>query len=144
MLDKELIMCICGSILGVIISPYIYKLMLPILIKKTTKIIEKNPKWIVSKLRKNYYGLSDMDIIIVNSPIGVLPRFHINKKNNKLELLISEDVSTKDIEDIATLALRGKLYIYHSVNLTFTQNKSASYLSMLYCMINGGNIVFKK
>ena len=37
MSNKELIMCVCGAILGVTVSPYIYKLISPMLIKKPLK-----------------------------------------------------------------------------------------------------------
>ena len=112
----------------------------PFVVKKTTHEIEKNPKWITPKLRQNYYGFSNIDIITARSTIGALPRFRLNSKEKdkeRLELLISEDTPVNDIDKVATLALQGKLHVYY--NLHFP-DKSAYWLSILLYMLDGGDI----
>lgn len=138
----EIILELMIVLLVMIILIRLWKIIiLPKIIEKTTIIIEKNPKWITPKLRLNYYGFSNIDIIIVKSFIGTLPRLNIVKKNKKaeprLEILISEDTPVNDIDKIAQLALRGKLYIFHGVA---TPNKSADWLSFLLYILDGGNI----
>ena len=115
-------------------------IIFPVIITKTTQELEKNPKWITSELRDNYYGFSDIDIITAKSSIGTLPRFRLKEDKNKkkrLELLISEDTSTKEIDQVAKLALQGKLYVYY--NLSFP-NKSVNWLSTLLYMLDGNDV----
>ena len=112
----------------------------PIIVKKTTHEVEKNPKWITPKLRQKYYGFSNIDIITANSTLGALPRFRLNKNKEgqeRLELLIPEDTPVSDIDKVATLALQGKLRVYH--NLYFP-DKSAYWLSILLYLLDGGDI----
>lgn len=114
--------------------------LFPIIVKKTTYEIEKNPKWITPKLNQNYYGFSDIDIITAKSTIGALPRFRLNKDEkdkDRLEVLISEDTPVNDIDKIATIALQGKLFVYY--NLYFP-DKPAYWLSALIYMLEGGDI----
>ena len=102
--------------------------------------LKKNPKWITPKLRQNYYGFSNIDIITARSTIGALPRFRLNSKEKdkeRLELLISEDTPVNDIDKVATLALQGKLHVYY--NLYFP-DKPAYWLSILLYMLDGGDI----
>ncbi|HAH17444.1 MAG TPA: hypothetical protein DCL29_00240 [Eubacterium sp.] len=118
------------------------KIIYPLLVVKTTIDVEKNPKWIVSKLQENYYGFKDMDIILVDSPFGLLPRFRIDKqKNNKLQLLVSKDISTYDIENIACIALAGKIRIKYGL---WFPDKPAHWLSVLNFMLDGGEIRVKE
>ena len=113
-------------------------IIFPWLVNKKTKDIEKNPKWIVPELQNKYYGFRDIDIITVNSPLGMLPRFRIDKKKkDRLQLLIPEDTSTKDIDNIAQLALAGKLRIKYGV---WHPDKSAHWLAILNFMLDGGDI----
>lgn len=115
-------------------------IIFPVIVTKTTQELEKNPKWITSELRHNYYGFSDIDIITAKSSIGTLPRFRLKEDKNKkkrLELLISEDTSTKEIDQVAKLALQGKLYVYY--NLSFP-NKSVNWLSTLLYMLDGNDV----
>lgn len=119
-----------------------HKLILPLLIVKTTVDIEKNPKWIMSKLKENYYGFEDMDIIVVDSPFGSLPRFRIDKqKNNKLQLLISKDTSTRDIDEVGHIALAGKIRIKYGL---WFPDKPMHWLSILNFMLDGGEIRVKE
>ena len=122
----------------------LWKLIIfPKIVEKTTKEVEKNPRWITPKLRTTYYGFSNIDIITANSSIGALPRFrlHFNKKEknkiDRLELLIPEDTSVNDVDKVAALALAAKIRIFYG--LTFT-NKSAHWLSILLYMLDGGDI----
>lgn len=114
------------------------KIIFPWIVNKRTKDIEKNPKWIVPELQNKYYGFEDIDIITVNSPLGMVPRFRIDKnKRSRLQLLIPEDISTKDIDNVAQLALAGKLRIKYGV---WYPDKPAYWLAILNFMLDGGNI----
>lgn len=127
-------------IIGYILMKIWKYIIFPFIVKKTTHEVEKNPKWITPKLRQNYYGFSNIDIITARSTIGTLPRFRLNSKEKdkeRLELLISEDTPVNDIDKVATLALQGKLYVYY--NLHFP-DKPAYWLSVLLYMLDGGNI----
>lgn len=121
----------------------LWKLIIfPKIVEKTTKEVEKNPKWITPKLRTTYYGFSNIDIITANSSIGALPRFRLSPKKNKkdetrLELLIPEDTSMNDIDKIAALALRGKINIFYGL---MTPDKPAYWLAILLYMLDGGDI----
>lgn len=119
----------------------VWKYMLrPFIINRTTQEIEKNPKWITPKLKQNYYGFSDIDIITAKSPIGMLPRFRLNSKEKgkeRLELLIPEDTPISDIDKVATLALQGKIHLYYNL---FFPDKSALWLSILLYMLDGNDI----
>lgn len=110
----------------------------PMLVERKTKNIEKNPKWITPKLQKEYYGFKDIDIIVVEDPFNCVPRYRISKENhNRLELLISEDITTNDIEYIAQVALAGKIKIKYGL---WFPDKPAYWLSVLCFMLDGGNI----
>lgn len=115
--------------------------ILPFIIEKNTQEVERNPNWITPKLRQKYYGFSNIDIITVRSSIGNIPRFRLkydkNNKNNRLELLISEDTSVNDIDKVATLALSAKLHIFYGLSFT---DKPAHWLSILLYMLDGGDI----
>lgn len=135
---------ILATIIVIIIGYILIKIwkyvIFPFVVKKTTHEIEKNPKWITPKLRQNYYGFSNIDIITARSTIGALPRFRLNSKEKdkeRLELLISEDTPVNDIDKVATLALQGKLHVYY--NLYFP-DKPAYWLSVLLYMLDGGDI----
>lgn len=139
----ELLIIITSGLIGFILGKCAFKyIALPILIQKTTKEIEKNPKWITPKLKEKYYGFSDIDIITAESSMGALPRFRLKEKKNKddeerLELLIPEDTSVNDIDEVAKLALQGKLYIYYNIS---APDKPAYWLSILCYMLDGGDI----
>jgi hypothetical protein len=94
----------CIVIIGILVLYLCYKLfdrvLFPIIVEKRTKVIEKNPKWITDKLRSEYYGFFDIDVILVEDSFNCLPRFK-EVKGNRYELLISNDTSTKDVDDIA-------------------------------------------
>lgn len=130
------------TIIVLIVCIIFYKLykeiIYPTIVEKTTKELEKNPKWIISRLRKPYYGFDNVDIIIVDSPIGRLPRFRLDKHNkNRLQFLISENITTNDIEDIGRLILAGKIKGFYGI---WFPEKSLSWLSILNYMLDGGEI----
>lgn len=111
-----------------------YHRIFPIIIRKGMKELERNPKWITSRL--NYYGFSDVDIVICESKWGMLPRFRIGK-NDKLELWIDSNTLTTDIEEIGKIALLAKLKVRH--NLWYPE-KSILWLSTLLFLLEGGNV----
>lgn len=113
------------------------KYLFPLLIDKKTKDLEINPKWIVPKLKENYYGFHDIDIIIVDSPLGELPRFRLSKDKKKFQLLLPEDISTNDTEMVAQIALAGKLYLLYG---EWYPDKPAYWLSILLYLLDGGDI----
>ena len=137
---ESMLATIIVIIIGYILIKIWKYIIFPFVVKKTTHEIEKNPKWITPKLRQNYYGFSNIDIITARSTIGALPRFRLNSKERdkeRLELLISEDTPVNDIDKVATLALQGKLHVYY--NLYFP-DKPAYWLSILLYMLDGGDI----
>ena len=137
---ESMLATIIVIIIGYILMKIWKYIIFPFIVKKTTHEVEKNPKWITPKLRQNYYGFSNIDIITARSTIGALPRFRLNSKEKdkeRLELLISEDTPVNDIDKVATLALQGKLHVYY--NLYFP-DKPAYWLSVLLYMLDGGNI----
>lgn len=106
----------------------------PMIISKSIKEIEKNPKWITSK--GNYYGLQDVDIILAETNYGTLPYFRVTK-DNQLQLLISTDTPARDESEIVRLALLGKIYIKYGV---WYPDKPVHWLSVLCYMLDGGDI----
>lgn len=137
---ESMLATIIVIVIGYILIKIWKYIIFPFVVKKTTHEIEKNPKWITPKLRQNYYGFSNIDIITARSTIGALPRFRLNSKERgkeRLELLISEDTPVNDIDKVATLALQGKLHVYY--NLYFP-DKPAYWLSILLYMLDGGDI----
>lgn len=137
---ESMLATIIVIVIGYILMKIWKYIIFPFVVKKTTHEIEKNPKWITPKLRQNYYGFSNIDIITARSTIGALPRFRLNSKERdkeRLELLISEDTPVNDIDKVATLALQGKLHVYY--NLYFP-DKPAYWLSILLYMLDGGDI----
>lgn len=127
-------------IIGILILKTWKFAIFPMIVRKTTKELEKNPKWITPKLKETYYGFSDIDIITAESSIGALPRFRLNikKKNEiRLEVLIPNDIPVDNIDEIAEIALQGKLYLYHHL---YFPDKPAYWLSILLYMLDGGNI----
>ena len=117
---------------------FLKKVIFPWIVDKRTVDIEKNPKWIISKLQDKYYGFNDIDIITVDSPLGWIPRFRLDKyKKDRLQLLISEDVSINDLDAIAQLALAGKIRIKYDL---WYPEKPAHWLAILNFMLDGGDV----
>lgn len=124
--------------LVVFIGTYILleKVIFPWLIEKRTIELEKNPKWLMTKLQDRYYGFRDLDIILVDS-IEELPKFRYIKKENQLQLLLSDDISVSDIDTIAKIALLGRIKLEYGL---WYPEKSAHWLSICYYILNGGDI----
>ena len=133
----EDLMILIIILIGLFLGSKIYKYFLrPWLLEKTTKDIEINPKWITDKLRKEYYGFSDIDFILVDATFGWLPRVRLSK-DNKLQVLLPEDFSTKDVDKLAQVTLVAK--IKWKYNLWFP-DKPTFWLSILCYMLDGGEI----
>lgn len=132
---------ICLSAFAVIVLMILHALfkyiISPKVIDSGIKYIERNPKWITSKLHSEYYGFDDIDFVIVESKFGHLPRFRAGKEGKSLELLIPEDTSTKDVEAIGSLALAGKMKIKYGI---FLPGRPIYWLSVLCYMLDGGDI----
>ena len=111
-------------------------IILPILVKKGTKLIEKNPKWIMSETSA-YYGFQDIDFMMVESRFEITPRFRINDKTNRFELLLPNDIPANYSDDIVRLALAAKLKLKYNL---FFPEKSTYWLSVLCYLLDGGNI----
>lgn len=121
----------------------LYKFVIfPKIIEKTTKEFDKNPKWIINELHSKYYGFHDIDIITAENSIGALPRFRVAKKDKtRLEVLIPNDISTRDIEQMGQIALVGKIKIKYGL---FFPDKPIHWLSILCFMLDGGEINVKE
>lgn len=104
---------------------------------KKTKDVEINPKWVTNELQGKYYGFHDLDIVLVNDPFDMLPRFRLKKHTNKLQLLISEDTTIRDLDDIARIALAGKIKIKYGV---WYPEKSTQWLAILNYLLDGGDV----
>lgn len=111
--------------------------IIPFIAKRGMKELEKNPKWIISNIHKNYYGFYDIDFILTESKYGGLPYFRFEKKTRHLEVLIPNDTSTNDINDIAKLALSAKIKIFYGLDF---RDKPLHWLSILCYMLDGGEI----
>ena len=134
---NEIIGVIFILVLAWIIANIFNTFILPFITRKTMKEIERNPKWIMSKVQGKYYGFSDIDIILAESPLGRLPYFRLSKDKKRLELLISDNISTKDAEEVARIALVGKIKVKYGL---FYPDKSIHWLSILCYMLDGGDI----
>lgn len=140
---NDLLILVLLIVIGYIFVKLWECIIFPFMIEKSTQEVEKNPNWIIPKLKQRYYGFSDIDITTARSSLGAIPRFrlHFSKKEknkiDRLELLIPEDTSVNDIDKVAALALAAKIRIFYG--LTFT-DKSAHWLSILLYMLDGGDI----
>lgn len=113
------------------------KVIFPKIVVRETKEIEKNPKWITSKLQ-HYYGLKDVNIILCESKWNALPRFRIN--DGKFELLIDNDITTNEVEDIGRLALAGKMHLKYGI---WIDDKPLELMSVLCYMLDGGRVTIE-
>lgn len=132
LLHIALVLCSIYSIYTIVRS-FVY----PRLLDKLTKEVERNPSWLVDKLRSEYYGFNDIDIIISNCPICSVPRFRVSK-SGKLELYVPEDYSVWTRDKIAQIALIGKIHIRHGISVG--ADKPVYWLSILCYMLDGGDI----
>ena len=116
----------------------VFKLFVrPVILDMDTKEIERNPKWIVDKVKGIYYGFHDIDFILAESNIfSSLPRFKISK-TDRYELWLPSDISIKDVDEIVRLALVGKIQVKYGL---IFRDKSLNWLSILCYMLDGGDI----
>ena len=134
----DTILVLILAIMGLMIIHILFRYVIsPAIIESGIEDIEKNPKWITSRLHDKYYGFNDIDFVIVKSKFGRLPRFRVGKKGKALEMLISEDTPTKDVEIIGMLALASKIKIQHGI---FLPGRPIYWLSVLCYMLDGGDI----
>jgi hypothetical protein len=121
----------------------LYKyIIFPKILEKTTKEFDKNPKWITNELHAKYYGFNDIDFITAENAIGALPRFRVPKNDKtRLEILIPNDTSIRDIEQMGQVALVGKIKIKYGL---FFPDKPIHWLSVLCFMLDGGEINVKE
>lgn len=141
-MSRSLCLAISVTLLMYTILYIIKFIIVPKIIDKTTKEINRNPKWITNELHSKYYGFSDIDFIIAHSRFGGLPRFRVSRQDfTRLELFISEDTSTRDIQEIGRIALVGKIKIKHGV---FFPDKPLHWLSILCFMLDGGDVTIKE
>lgn len=111
--------------------------VLPVILDMNTKEIERNPKWIVNKVKGVYYGFHDIDFVLAeNRLFSSLPRFKITKEN-RYELWLPSDISIRNVDEIVRLALVGKIKIKYGLNF---DNKPLHWLSILCYMLDGGDI----
>ena len=128
-----------GAVCGLSLAWDIFnKVIFPKLVYHGMKEIDRNPKWITSKLQ--YYGFNDIDIVLCESKWGMLPRFRAGKEN-RLELWIDNDTSTRDVDDIGHLALCVKLKAKYGL---WFPDKPTYWLSILLYMLDGGNIEMRE
>lgn len=130
-------------VLGVISGLYLTwelfnKVIFPKMVYRGMKEIDRNPKWITSKLQ--YYGFDDIDIVLCESKWGMLPRFRTGK-DNRLELWIDNDTSTRDVDDVGHLALCVKVKVKYGL---WFPDKPTYWLSILLYMLDGGNIEMRE
>ena len=123
-------------VIGIKIGYLFMQLIFPKIAEKRVKEIEKNPKWLTPKLKKEYYGFDDIDIILAESSYPILPFFRVSKEN-RFELLIPNDTTTREIDTVAKFALAGKIKVKY--NLLYL-DKSVYWLSILCYMLDGGDI----
>ena len=140
-ISTDLAYIILFIIVGYALSRLYRYVIFPKIIEKTTKEIDKNPKWIINELRSKYYGFADIDFITAENRIGALPRFRVAKDDKtRLEMLISNDTSTRDIEAVGQIALVAKIKIKYGL---FFPDKPLTWLSILCFMLDGGEISVK-
>lgn len=114
------------------------KVIMPAFIRKTRVEIERNPKWLTPKLRNQYYGFGDIDIILADSPYGDVTDFQFKKDH--FELVISNDVTLRDVESIARFALLYKLSIKYNLRISSYIDKPAYWLSILCYLLDGRDV----
>lgn len=114
------------------------KFILLKLIEMDTMEIERNPKWIMKDVTKQYYGFQDIDIILAETTVFMsLPRLRATKEG-RFELLVPNDITTREVDEILKLALAGKIQIKYGV---FFPDKPLHWLSILCYMLDGGDVM---
>ena len=126
---------VLGAISGLCLAWELFnRIIFPKMVYHGMKEIDRNPKWITSKLQ--YYGFDDIDIVLCESKWGMLPRFRAGK-DNRLELWIDNDTSTRDVDDVGHLALCVKVKAKYGL---WFPDKPTYWLSILLYMLDGGDV----
>lgn len=108
--------------------------IMPKFIEANLKEIERNPKWIV---KNNYYGFQDIDIVLAETNLNrSLPRILVTKEN-RYEFWISNDTTTREVDEVLRLAIMGKIKVKYNL---FFPEKPLHWLSILCYMLDGGEI----
>lgn len=134
-LDTDLCMIILTGLMLYVAWRIFDRIIFPKMVYHGMKEIERNPNWVTSQLQ--YYGFEDIDIVLCESKWGMLPRFRASKNNDKIELWIDNDTSTKDIEEVGRLALIGKIKAKYGL---WFPDKPIHWLSILCYMLDGNDI----
>ena len=141
MIDGELacilLSCLVVYIIIKLFNNFVISFVVSFVVKRKTTVIEKNPKWITSRIQEKYYGFNDIDFILAECPLGGLPKFNISKDKERIELWIPNDILIRDLESLAKIALLGKIKIRYGV---YFPEKPIYWLSILCYMLDGGDI----
>ena len=140
MIDGELACILLSCLVVYIIIKLFNNFMVSVVsfvVKRKTTVIEKNPKWITSRIQEKYYGFNDIDFILAECPLGGLPKFNISKDKERIELWIPNDIPIRDLESLAKIALLGKIKIRYGI---YFPEKPIYWLSILCYMLDGGDI----
>ena len=138
-MNKEILAFFIVIFIIYITLRFINRTGFPILINMLTKELDKNPKWITSKLKNNYYGFEDIDFITAECSMRALPRFRVSKSNpHRLEFLVPNDASVDDVELLGKLALMGKLKLKYGL---FISDEPLDWLSKMCFILDNKNVI---
>lgn len=141
MIDGELacilLSCLVVYIIIKLFNNFVVSFVVSFVVKRKTTVIEKNPKWITSRIQEKYYGFNDIDFILAECPLGGLPKFNMSKDKERIELWIPNDILIRDLESLAKIALLGKIKIRYGI---YFPEKPIYWLSILCYMLDGGDI----
>lgn len=137
MIDGELACILLSCLVVYIIIKLFNNFVVSFVVKRKTTVIEKNPKWITSRIQEKYYGFNDIDFILAECPLGGLPKFNMSKDKERIELWIPNDIPIRDLESLAKIALLGKIKIRYGI---YFPEKPIYWLSILCYMLDGGDI----
>lgn len=141
MIDGELacilLSCLVVYIIIKLFNNFVVSFVVSFVVKRKTTVIEKNPKWITSRIQEKYYGFNDIDFILAECPLGGLPKFNMSKDKEHIELWIPNDIPIRDLESLAKIALLGKIKIRYGI---YFPEKPIYWLSILCYMLDGGDI----
>ena len=139
MIELKFLLSWVASLLFVVAMWRLFSnVILPWVVKRKTVETEVNPKWIKSKV-EGKYGFQDIDFILARSPFNNLPYMKVTNKDEttRFQFILSEDTSINDVNEMARLALAGKIYVkYHVLYM----DKPLFWLSILCYMLDGGDI----
>lgn len=111
------------------------KKIFPSLLRDSLKEVERNPRWF--KARKEYYGFEDMDVVLYEHSFACSPYFKTNKDRTKLEFWIHNDTKVDDAEEMARIALAGKIQAKYGL---WFPDKPIYWLSILLYLLDGGDV----